>query len=286
MKKCKGETQFLSRKAITICIVAAAVLASVCLAFVQKELSFLERLYYSSQTVLTVFVLSGVIIAVWQYYLSAKSAQTNLKVTQVQRAIDLSEYYKDNILKYAPVLKYILERTPVSKISFSKNPARMNDFDRREIDELFDADELKTLKEYYNQPQFQVIVDEAISLGILSGNLSHVDLKASPKHVGVYVNSLINSILNNMEFFALHFHHGVADDSVVYQPLHQSYIELVRLLYFFVASQNDNSTDKYFVNLAWLFRKWRDEQNTQKNRLREAEQSVQKEGTIVNGGSC
>lgn len=36
----------------------------------------------------------------------------------------------------------------------------------------------------------------------------------------------VSGVLNNIEYFAMNFAHGVADDSVVYRSLHQSYIDI------------------------------------------------------------
>jgi hypothetical protein len=75
---------------------------------------------------------------------------------------------------------------------------------------------------------------------------------------------VLNEILNNLEFFAMHFTHGTADDSVVYQSLHQSYIETIRLLYYDIAANNIPGESKLYTNTIELYNKWVEEAKRQK----------------------
>lgn len=72
-----------------------------------ESVKVIEALYYSSQIVASIFVISGVIIGVWQYYLSYVDSRRNLDIVRVQKAIELAEYYKDNILCSLAPLRYI-----------------------------------------------------------------------------------------------------------------------------------------------------------------------------------
>lgn len=52
--------------------------------------------------------------------------------------------------------------------------------------------------------------------------------------------------------------YGLADEELLYQSLHQTYISTVWLLYFFISHENENNEDKLYTNVCWLFLKWRD----------------------------
>lgn len=108
-----------SKKLIALLLILVAIISEFISAILYcsyyKTTNYSETLYYSSQIISSIFVIGGVVIAVWQYYLSSKSMKTDLEIQQVQRAIDLSEYYKNNILKHYPAIKYIFDETGISK---------------------------------------------------------------------------------------------------------------------------------------------------------------------------
>lgn len=65
------------------------------------------------------------------------------------------------------------------------------------------------------------------------------------------------SLLNKLEFFSMHFTSKLADESVVYQSLHQVFLSTVKLLYGEIVYKNDVSgKDKYFTNTINLYNKW------------------------------
>ncbi len=103
MTQTKTHNFLKSRKFLTGLIIFFAILFELISALIFYSLngyginSYIETLYYTTQIISSIFVISGVVIAVWQYYLTSKSTKTEIEIQQVQRAIDLSEYYKDNI---------------------------------------------------------------------------------------------------------------------------------------------------------------------------------------------
>ena len=60
--------------------------------------SNLEKVYYKSQIIGIFVAIVGVIISVRQYVHTSNNEIVKFKNDQVQKAIDLAEYYKDNIL--------------------------------------------------------------------------------------------------------------------------------------------------------------------------------------------
>lgn len=69
---------------------------------------------------------------------------------------------------------------------------------------------------------------------------------------------LITDLLNKLEWFSTYFRLNVADESVVYQSLHQSYLAVVNILYFKIADLNVNNGNKYYTNIIELYIKWSD----------------------------
>lgn len=274
-----------SKKLIAILLISVAIIAEFISTIVYcnhyKSANFSETLYYSSQIISSIFLISGVVIAVWQYYLSSKSIKTDLEIQQVQRAIDLSEYYKNNILNYYPALKYIFDETGISKIVGNLRIDQLNDFDIQELKTLFSSEQIKKLKEIQNSEEFAKTV---INANVIYGLKSSIDIKLNSENamLTAYISNIVNELLNNMEFFALHFSHKTADESVIYQSLHQTFLEIVQYNYYEIAERNIDSTSKYYTNVIWLFNIWRNRKLQQNNIRSQKSQLVQSAGTIIN----
>lgn len=67
---------------------------------------------------------------------------------------------------------------------------------------------------------------------------------------------ILEKTLNSLEYFCMYFNSGIADEEVVYQSLHQSFLSMVKMLYFRIAYQNENGKDKYYTNIIELYNKW------------------------------
>lgn len=290
---------FKSKKVQAISLILLAIIVEIFSAIIYYNINevipFPEILYYSSQIITSIFVISGVVIAVWQYYLSCKSTQTELALQQVQRAIDLSEYYKDNILKYVPAISYIFDYIEVSPILNKLKLDQLKNFDKNELEDLLSPGDIEILKNSQFTDKFCEAVVKANAMYSL--NMKFITKVIKQEQDGKEVNTiaidnnsialsffsdLLNNILNNMEFFALHFSHNTADESVVYQSLHQSYFELIQLLYYYISVQNENPSYKFYTNVIELFHKWMNAKAEQKNAFSKNSKSIQRNGTKIN----
>lgn len=259
-----------------------------------KKLSVIEILYYSGQIIGSIFVTVGVIIAVFQYYLSSKSNKTNLEMIKIQKAVELSKYYKDEILSYSVAIKYIyekagalsiLDKIPINKIKY---------FTNEELNQFLTANEIDQLKNIASSDKFVEAALEANEIYNLGFNPNRTisaidkennDLKTmqvySEPLIVVCVARLITKVLNNMEYFALNFSHNSADESVVYQSLHQSYFDIVHILYYQIAIKNTDPTEKLYTNVSWLFNCWMDV-NSQKKLTKNMKSSeFEHHGTVI-----
>lgn len=83
----------------------------------------------------------------------------------------------------------------------------------------------------------------------------------------------INRLLNHIEYFAMNLRYGIADEALLYQSLHQSYISMLWMLYYYICKVNLEATeDKFFTNAIWLFTTWRKRLEKMKKRRESAEQ--------------
>lgn len=262
------------RKIVTITIITFSITFIFLFAmFYKKHIKsnneYILILSYSAQIVSALFVISGVVIAIWQYYLSYIDSQRNKDLICVQKAVDLSEYYKDNILCYISPINYIFTKSGISDILKKIDKDRIKHFDIKELETFLSEDDTKHLKEIQTSDNFFDIIINANLIYNLGLSEQAIELykktdkdfvkEAANPHLEIlsrFLNKLIIKVLNNMEYFALHFTHNVADETVVYKSLHQTYIEAVQMFYYNIATCNPISPSKYYTNIIELYEAW------------------------------
>ena len=108
-------------------------------------------------------------------------------------------------------------------------------------------------------------------------NLSPVETKVFSSFLG----KIISRTLNNMEYFALHFTHNAADNSVIYKSLHQTYIDIVQMLYYHIAKENPMSPSKYFTNVIELYVLWHDKSKEDEENFAKGIRLLTDKGTVI-----
>lgn len=74
-----------------------------------------------------------------------------------------------------------------------------------------------------------------------------------------YFHSNITTLLNKLEVFAIQLNTNLADEEILYQSLHQTYLKTVKYLYPHICFVNSNdAADKYYTNIIELYNVWRD----------------------------
>lgn len=243
--------------------------------------SALENVYYLSQVMASIFVMLGAIIAIWQYILSSKDSIRNrereyqlhekeifeMEKDRVQKAIDLAGYYKDNILEDTMLIKHIYREIGIYEILNKINFQNISHFDTYEMESEISLSDRVMIKE---APRKKKMADVLVSTSEIAKiwddckevNIIEEDgkqlrkLMVAQSAIAYRFQMLLNGILNNLEFFAMHFAHETADDSVIYQSLHQSYIDTVQLLYYDIAANNIPGESKLYTNVIELYNKW------------------------------
>ena len=279
--------------AIGICVILAECITAF---FSIDHKAYTESLYYISQFVNCAVVACGVIYAAWQYYQSLRDSERNADIVRVQKAIDLAQFYKDNILAKYPPIRYVFDESKICDIFSAIPSSSMHSFDTTELNQFLKESDIKKLQNIQSSDKFikslinaNVIYDmklnidkEIQSIKNNGDNTQTITFTVNKEPVVIaFFRNYIDEALNNMEFFAMHFSHNAADSSVIYQSLHQSYIEIVEALYYFIASQNNDSANKLYTNVIDLYRKWKQEQDNANQQRINLEHELQNRGTVV-----
>ena len=240
----------------------------------------LEDIYYSAQSVSAAFVVAGVVFAGLQYYASTREAIKQRGMKRTQKAIDLAGYYKDDILKKYPPIRYIYTESGMMALIKQANVNGMHEFDIDEAKRIYSSDTLNKMSEVFHSKEF---INAILSSDIIYNFdlKKDFDVKLEPdkeiepdsekfkKLASIFLNEYVSGILNNLEVFAMHFTYDTAAEDVVYQSLHQSYLEIVQTLYYNISKINEDSPSKYYTNVISLYQLWKEYENDANTRKTE-----------------
>lgn len=62
--------------------------------------------------------------------------------------------------------------------------------------------------------------------------------------------------LNKMEAMAMLMRYNLADEKMIYQSLHQTFLSSIFICYYFIAVDNFLGDNRYFDNMIWLYWQW------------------------------
>lgn len=228
----------------------------------------LQDIYSASQIVSAFFVMSGVVIAGWQYFLTSRAEMSRFQLEKVQKSVELSGFYKDNVLNKYSAVKYVYKKVGVIDILQKIKRDDMKEFTYNEMRRLLSEKDIESLKEIEDSAEFLEAILEAntiynLELHIIKKKIEDGEGKKylidkRPILYGFF-SDLLSDIMNNLEYFSMYFVHKAAYDSVVFSSLHQTYLEIVQMLYYHISVMNDMKEGTYYTNTIELYGKWYNE---------------------------
>ncbi len=264
----------------------------------ESTISGIELIMFSSQIVSALFVIIGTVIAVWQYYLSSSKRIKELEFKRVEKAIELSNYYKDNILNRYSILKSVFDDYGITKMLESKRKnCEIKEFDVLELKELYTEEEIEKFSKLSTDKKFMESIIKIVSMynldikgynkcikNINEGTKSVVEISANPNEVySDFYKTYIMQTLNNAEYFAMAFTHKTADESVIYQSIYPTYLEMCFIMYYYIARYSDPKVSKLYTNLAALYCTWREREQEQKKDInKQTRNAGNHTGTVIN----
>lgn len=291
--KCLLSNRKLTTAIILSIVVVMIFVATLVLKNYYEDVPTINICLITTQIVSALFVIAGVIIAVWQYYIDSRSRQSNMEKDKIQYAISLSQYYKDNILSKYAALNYVYEKSGFNRIGKVKDINENSQFNVNELNLLFTQEEREEIKNIPKKTTFINAVLEANTIYDLKLNINQVkhcdENDGNGKKISLLVEPLIESFisryvsdtLNNMEYFAMNFTHKVADESVVFQSLNHTFIDLTEMMYYHIASINGTEDGKYYyTNLSELYKIWKRKAKEQNRKMINASASCISKGTV------
>lgn len=256
-----------------------------------KNICNLNDMSIIIQIITNIFVIVGGLVAISQYLLSIK---TNKKAIEkdieihekeiyqrdrekIVKAIELAKYYKDEILPLMRKLKKIYIELGIYDLMQSIDKNLMVNFDIVEIEKILTKPQIEQIKALSASYPIATV----LPLSNIVYNVEYIQEEKSIDETNIeHINKnddyaeLIINVLNSLEYFSMHFVHNTADHTVTYQPLHTTFLEVIRMLYYNIASVNIKGEQKFFVNTIALFKKWNkisiEQEDKENNAMRSA----------------
>lgn len=287
-----------------IILIFIALLAGIVILFILNQASnsknvltnseILSNVYYFTQIITSVAIVIGGIIGIWQYTLTARTERAKNNEERIQRAIDLAGYYKDNILEGYAIIRNVFKDSGLMEIVNKIDKGKISVFDELELNRYLTEQDKEQIEEIINSEKFIQAVVQAGKIYNLNIDISEIatsksdidDIETNKEDTEIngfsidiskkFMSSIVTDTLNNLEFFSMHFSHKTADESVVYQSLHQSYLTIVYVLYYNIAIQNCPGKSRYYTNIIELYKIWYNRNKNQADEFNKVRNTVEK----------
>lgn len=261
-----------------------------------NRIAGIELMLYCSQITSALFVIVGTVIAVWQYYLSSSTRMSEVEFSRVEKAIELSNYYKDNILDRYSFVKGVFVLCGITEMLEKKRGnCELKEFDVLELEEIYTKEEIERFEKLPQNEMFiNAIIQVSYSYNIeVKGYTKSfkvtdddgeevMEISANPKEVyNYFFKNFISETLNNAEYFAMSFTHNTADESVIYQSICPTFLEMCFVMYYYIARNSDPKEFKLYTNIADLYCMWRKRQQEQRVEQKKGQRiGAKKPGTV------
>ncbi len=180
----------------------------------------------------------------------------------------IAERYAKEILPRMRIFKSILE--DIGVIGLLPRIEEVSRFDLAELKELLQRDNknVDTIK-----MKFNTITTDMWKKAILKTgsdfcskewyNMLAAEIDTDPSIISISFEKFAHNLLNDLEAMATSLRYNVADEKLIYQSLHQTYINYKRIFYFFISNENTLDENRYYENVVWLYCKWENRKQKQ-----------------------
>lgn len=229
-------------------------------------------------------------------YYAYRAYQHQKDRSRKEAACNLAKYYANNIIDKYTDITIVFDTAGIMEIIRNTFPLDdLNDFDIDELEALLKAknmvvadfkDKLRNLDpmSVLNARMSRACSPEERNMTFTSYTKVGEDGKTEVIN-GTYLlldfEQEISGLLNELEWFAMNCKYGLADEELMYQSLHQTFISTVWMLYFYISHRNENNEDKLYTNLVWLFIEWRNRLSKIKNEKEAERQEYLKKANSV-----
>lgn len=210
--------------------------------------------------------------AIASAFFALKAYLLQKKRAKKDSACDLAKYYSNSVLKRSVLITNVFKHSKVHDFFRNAFPIdKISDFDKEELSSFLSQKDLteEDVKQKVRGIDPELILNvrmyashQPTERSLLFRDFTYKDSQTNEVKI---INEPflredfmqeITDLLNELEWFSMCCNYGIADEKLLYQSLHQTFISNVWMLYFFISVNNANNADKYYTNIIKLFRKW------------------------------
>lgn len=233
---------------VTLVLICIIVISIVC-----KENTLinmlLENAYYISQIICMFAVIITAYMAIKQYKSSKETETKYYENVKTEKALELLEYYKDNVSYNMEFIRKLYEGLGLTKVMNAIEIKYIKEFSLDELNKVVDAENIEnTWGKYINTNLDMLYRDYGKPI-----NMNQDDTLGDEAF-----KDYITKTIRNIEYFSSYFVYETADINIIYDSLRTTYIENIRLLYYDIVMYNKNYNHTKCINTIKLFDKLRD----------------------------
>jgi hypothetical protein len=213
--------------------------------------------------------------------------------TRIEKACELAKFYADNVVWKISVINQIfltqnipciakkesLQFTSQEAMSIIQENNLFSEFKVKDLKDLpirIDLERLMKILEFDQQlaVNFARPTSNDFVISGKDGKAQHVLIQRSapPEILSDQAGTFIANLLNDLEWLCMNFTHEIADETVVYQSLHQTFLANIQALYFYIAQYNNKpAPDRFYTNIAKMYNMWKSKDDDKKRKLSRAE---------------
>lgn len=246
----------------TICALVAFLILSIWAALANQIL--LTTIAGIIESITLFALILQIVLLAEQNRLALESLLVDDSRKSKEKAIEMARFFEEEILYRSAFISLIYKESKIAEIIRKIYRTHMNDFDIEEMKSLFTQADITTL-----QSNICDNLDKNISFFL---NEKHPLL--SHPLASETLSKLQDDTLNKLESFCMYFKYGLADEEIVYQSLHQVFLDTISLLYYSISSRNTDPCEKYYTNIINIFVNWRNRNEERKALLEKKRQEI------------
>lgn len=192
------------------------------------------------------------------------------KEKRKHNAYILAEKYAENILPRAREIGTILEA--IGATNHIKNVSEFDKFDNNELKSLLNVTGfgIKNYEKLFEQIDRKIITESIIKCGGEKNSNMWYNLIEDEENKSLYFcgfQKYVINFLNELEPFCMLLRYNIAEERLIYQSLHQTFLKHMKNWYFFISKDNQIDDNRYYDNIIWLYEKWSHRKKAQKKKM-------------------
>lgn len=202
----------------------------------QSTLSYFEQLtiqHNNRDFILNVIALVVALLSVIAFYIDYRSRKSK---ERAEKSILIAKEFAEDIIVRTSLIGDIFTDNGLTKIITKVKFSRLEDFTVEELNSLYSKEDIY---KYYKA---------------LENIDNTIDKQFNEKSISIYLGKLLNSL----EYMCMYIATEVADGEVIYNSLHQNFLNTIHLLYIFIASSNSDNKDKFYTNIIYVYNNWKE----------------------------